>query len=94
MPDHKLPIGSNRCKCTTCGRYFSAPSSFEAHWRRPKGTPDGAGDGCFDPVLAGLVERSGYWSFPAMDQSAISAFSVGPGSDETPSPLVARGAAG
>ena len=29
--DPKLPIGSNRCRCSGCARYFSSVASFDAH---------------------------------------------------------------
>jgi len=27
----KLIVGSPRCQCGACGRYFTSPSSFDAH---------------------------------------------------------------
>lgn len=29
--DPLLPINSDRCKCVTCGRYFSSVASFDRH---------------------------------------------------------------
>jgi hypothetical protein len=59
--DAKLPIGSGRCLCSGCGRYFSSPSPFDRHQ-----TTDKAGQTvCHDPADRGLVERGDYWGWPS-----------------------------
>ena len=60
MSDPMLPVGTNRCKCTACGRYFGGVGGFAAHQR------DDA-DGrtvCLDPASLGMVASGGYWVRP------------------------------
>lgn len=61
MRDPMLPVGSNRCKCVGCGRYFGGVSGFEAHQRVAK-----SGDvECRDPAEVGyVVNEAGYWVKP------------------------------
>lgn len=35
MSDPMLPAGSRACLCRACGRYFTSPSTFDAHRRGP-----------------------------------------------------------
>ena len=63
MSDPKLPIGTNYCKCTSCGHYFGGVAAFDLHRR---GTADRA---CFDPAVIADKEgrlllslnAKGYW---------------------------------
>ena len=52
MSDPKLPIGSNHCLCSGCGRYFTTVANFDAH-RKGKFAPVGEGNSqnrrCVDP---------------------------------------------
>lgn len=43
--DRKLPGDTAECHCTGCGRHFSSPATFDAHWQ-------GTGDNrhCVDPT--------------------------------------------
>ena len=34
-PDPKLPVGTNRCKCSGCGSYFGGVGSFDVHRQGP-----------------------------------------------------------
>jgi hypothetical protein len=64
MSDPKLPLGTNRCKCNACGRYFGGVGGFDLHQQ-----DDGAGRTvCQDPATVVdrhgrrlLVEKKGYW---------------------------------
>lgn len=82
MSDPLLPIGSNRCRCAACGRYFGAPSSFDRH-------QSSGWDGrtiCHDPAARGLVFDGRYWRSPGERpprDGARSALLGKPRSDET-----------
>jgi len=60
--DPMLPLGTNRCKCVKCSRYFSTVSTFDKHQRtRADGRPE-----CRDPETVGLVRsEAGYWQGPS-----------------------------
>lgn len=67
--DPLLPHGTNRSKCTSCGRYFSSASSFDVHW---------TDDGCVDPATIldkheqpRLVFRDPYWGWPSPPDPGI-----------------------
>lgn len=48
----KLIVGSPRCQCGACGRYFTTPRSFDAHRRGPAGKRQ-----CTDP--SSLLTKEG-----------------------------------
>ena len=31
MRDDRLPIGTNKCKCSSCGKYFNSAAAFDKH---------------------------------------------------------------
>ena len=51
-----LPVGTNRCRCTACGRSFGGVGGFDAHQRLHDGELT-----CLDPATLGMVERGGWW---------------------------------
>ena len=82
MSDPLLPIGTNRCKCVLCHRYFGGTGGFALHQR------DGE-DGriaCLDPSTLGLVERGGY-SVRATPET----FAATPGCHQAPTGSAKRG---
>jgi hypothetical protein len=64
-----LSIGSHRCQCSGCGRYFGGVSAFDAHQTLGNdGRPV-----CHDPAsltnkkgesLGYVVDKLGYWGRP------------------------------
>jgi len=64
--DPKLPVGSNRCRCSGCGRYFSSVASFDAHR-----LGDGESRHCLsEPAMRArgmVVNEKGYWATSAWD---------------------------
>jgi len=60
VSDPMLPVGTNRCRYTACGRCYGGVGGFVMHQR------DGAAGQvvCLDPADLGLVERGGYWVRP------------------------------
>ena len=83
-----LPIGTNRCYCTGCGRYFGGVSAFDAHQTLgPDGRPI-----CHDPAsltrkdgtsLGYIVNDKGFWGQP-MPEGIV--FSMGEGQNEAKDP--------
>jgi hypothetical protein len=65
MSDPLLPVGSNRCLCGGCGRYFSSVSAFDRHQTAAK---DGT-NACHDPATRGLVDDGRYWGWPPSEWS-------------------------
>lgn len=69
MSDTMLPVGTNRCQCAGCGRYFGGVSGFDAHQ-----TISPTGDAvCADPAsltnskgesLGYVLTEAGYWIRP------------------------------
>ena len=60
----KLPIGSNRCFCASCGAYFGGVRAFEMHRDGPAGdrrclAPSGMSDRHGQPLLT--LNEQGYW---------------------------------
>jgi len=62
--DKLLPIGTNRCKCPSCGRYFGGVSGFDLHrvgkanarkCANPAGLVDKYGKGLL------TLNTAGYW---------------------------------
>lgn len=53
--DPKLPIGSNYCRCSGCGEYFTNIRPFEFHRKRGQ---------CVDPATDKRLKLNdrGYWS--------------------------------
>jgi len=64
VSDPMLPVGSNRCRCAGCGRYFTTVGNFDRHQKmRDDGTPE-----CLDPSERGLIlNDGGYWQLPASE---------------------------
>jgi len=50
--DPRLGIGTNHCKCSGCGEYFTCDKNFQLH-RRGQGTDRR----CVDP--SGIVDKKG-----------------------------------
>ena len=73
MSDPMLPIGTNRCLCTGCGRYFTSVSGFDRHQTlRDDGSVE-----CRDPATivnkktgerVMILNDGGYWQFPEMPE--------------------------
>ena len=67
MADPKLPVGTNYCKCSACGEYFTNVGTFDMH-RRGEATARE----CIEP--AALLKKDGsarltlnargYWARP------------------------------
>jgi hypothetical protein len=60
MSDPLLPVGSNRCLCRGCGRYFSSVSAFGKH----QGSTRSGETICHDPAERGLIFDGRYWKRP------------------------------
>jgi len=86
VSDPMLPVGTNRCQCMVCGRYFGGVSGFDAHQTvGADGRPI-----CHDPggltnkkgeLLGYVLNKYGYWSMP-MPEDAIAAFTSGQHEEE------------
>lgn len=82
-----LPLGTNRCMCAGCGRYFGGLSGFDAHQTLgPDGRPI-----CHDPAtltrkdgtsLGYIVNEAGYWVQP-MPEGIVWTQGVGELREET-----------
>lgn len=82
-----LPVGTNRCFCTGCGRYFGGLSGFGAHQTLgPDGRPI-----CHDPAtltrkdgssLGYILNDAGYWVQP-MPEGIVWTQGVGELREET-----------
>ena len=56
----KLKIGTRRCQCAGCGRFFGGARPFDDHQRLTGGRYDRLVV-CLDPATIGMVERDGFW---------------------------------
>jgi hypothetical protein len=96
VSDPKLPVGTNRCKCTACGRYFGGVGGFDLHQQ-----DDGAGRTvCQDPATVVdqhgrrlLVEKKGYWVRDAPEAFAPGRLQAATGSVDSASEAVVVGGA-
>lgn len=78
MPE--LTIGTARCCCASCGRFFGGVGGFDAHQRLGK---NGALR-CLDPETIGLVRNTdGWWvrAVPVLNNGVGRRASDGSGSD-------------
>ena len=48
-----LTIGTGRCRCAACGRYFRGVGGFDTHQR----LAEGGRLVCLDPATLGMAER-------------------------------------
>ena len=88
MSDPMLPVGTNRCLCAGCGRYFGGVSAFDAHQTLgPDGRPI-----CHDPAsltrkdgtsLGYIVNDKGFWVQPMPDGIVFAAQGVDQNEAET-----------
>lgn len=81
--DEKTPvltIGTNRCQCSGCGRFFGGVSAFDRHQKIAK---DGSAI-CLDPAERGMVYRSGWWGQVGPDKHAFSGIGGRPSCDDDP----------
>jgi hypothetical protein len=51
----RLPIGSRRSYCRSCGRYFVSTAAFDQHRQ---------GGVCLNPATVGLALRGYIWGWP------------------------------
>ncbi len=63
-PKLKLPPGTNRCLCASCGHYFGGVTAFDMHRVGPASeraclAPGGVSDGHNRPLLK--LNKYGYW---------------------------------
>ncbi len=56
----QLKIGTRRCQCAGCGRFFGGVRPFDDHQRLTGGRDDRKVV-CLDPATIGMVERDGAW---------------------------------
>lgn len=59
MPE--LRVGSRRCQCHGCNRYFNSVSAFDMH-QQLKGNRYSPVLVCHDPAELGMVEIDGWWA--------------------------------
>ena len=100
MSDPMLPIGTNRCRCTSCGRYFGGVAGFDAH----QTLGDDGRPICHDPAgltntkgesLGYILSDAGYWTKP-MPEGVVFTPRSGQNDEETViqavSPIARQGA--
>jgi hypothetical protein len=85
--DPTLTIGTGKCKCSGCDRYFKSPSAFDRH---QKISDDGSAV-CLDPADRGLVMNGPWWSWPPPPENAFSDRRVRPSSSEPTASAVLQG---
>jgi hypothetical protein len=75
VSDPMLPIGSNRCQCTGCGRYFASVSGFDRHQRITDGVVECRDPGSIVNLKTGehslILNKAGYWQGPEMAEIPV-----------------------
>jgi hypothetical protein len=60
--DPMLPLGSAKCRCSTCGLYFNSPHGFDRHRVGKIGAPDRRCLTVAELLLAGWsTNTTGHW---------------------------------
>lgn len=76
MSDPMLPVGTGRCKCCGCGRYFTSVSGFDRH----QILRDDGSVICRDPATIVrretgepvlVLNEKGYWQYPEMAEMPV-----------------------
>jgi hypothetical protein len=70
-----LPIGSNRCLCSGCGRYFASVSGFDRHQTITDGVVECRDPGSIVNLKTGehalILNDAGYWQGPEMTEIPV-----------------------
>lgn len=60
IKDKKLTIGTDKCKCSVCGKYFNSTYAFDKHRTGPYGWNTRRCYSTIEMEEIGMVDK-GYW---------------------------------